>query len=190
MSIEPLIHIFPNGQKLELILGDLTEQKVDAIVNAANSHLMHGGGVAAAIVRKGGEVIQEESDAWVRKFGEISHAQPAYTHAGRLPCRYVIHAVGPVWGSGDEENKLSKAIRGSLELAENFGLTSIAFPPISTGIFGFPKDKAAAVFLQTIQQYFAEQSKSALELVKLVIIDQATYQIFCEHFKRSFPNTK
>lgn len=183
MSFQALNHIFPGGQKLELVQGDLTEQKVDAIVNAANEHLMHGGGVAAAIVRKGGEVIQEESDAWLAEHGRVSHDQPAYTCAGYLPCRFVIHAVGPVWGSGDEEKKLSQAIHGSLELAEKLELTSIAFSPISTGIFGFPKNRAAVVFMQTIQQYFAEHPKSALELVRLVIIDQPTYEVFAENFQ-------
>lgn len=188
MSSESLIHAFAGGQKLELLQGDLTEQKVDAIVNAANEYLMHGGGVAAAIVRKGSEVIQEESDAWVAEHGRVSHDQPALTSAGRLPCRYVIHAVGPVWGSGEEEKKLSQAIRGSLELAEKLELTSIAFPPISTGIFGFPKDKAAIVFLQTFQDYFRQNNQSKIKLVQLVIIDQPTYVIFAEQFGRSnFP---
>ena len=181
-------HIFPGGQKLELVQGDLTEQKVDAIVNAANEYLMHGGGVAAAIVRKGGEVIQEESDAWVAEHGRVSHDQPAYTHAGDLPCQYVIHAVGPVWGSGDEKKKLSQAIQGSLMLAEQLGLTSIAFPPISTGIFGFPKDKAALVFMTTFQDYFEQNQKSNIKLVWLVIIDQVTYQVFAEKFKHEFPD--
>lgn len=190
MADHSLFHKFPGGQKLELSMGDLTEQKVDAIVNAANEHLMHGGGVAAAIVRRGGEVIQEESDAWVEQHGAVSHDQPAYTHAGHLPCRYVIHAVGPVWGSGDEENKLSQAIQGSLALAEKLGLTSIAFPPISTGIFGFPKDKAATVFMKTFQQYFTGHPKSILNLVRMMIIDQATHQVFGEQFKLNFPTAK
>jgi len=188
MSSEHFFHTFTGRQKLELIQGDLTEQKVDAIVNAANEHLMHGGGVAAAIVRKGGEVIQEESDTWVRKNGRVSHERPAYTHAGHLPCRYVIHAVGPVWGSGDEEIKLSQAINGSMAVAEQLGLTSIAFPPISTGIFGFPKEKAAVVFFHTFQDYFRQNRQSKISLVRLVIIDQPTYQVFAEHFKQGFPN--
>jgi O-acetyl-ADP-ribose deacetylase (regulator of RNase III) len=188
MSVQPIIHIFPGGQKLELIQGDLTEQNVDAIVNAANEYLIHGGGVAAAIVHKGGEVIQEESNAWVEEHGAVSHDLPAYTHAGSLPCRYVIHAVGPVWGSEEEENKLSQAIRSSLELAEKLELVSIAFPPISTGIFGYPKDKAAVVFLDTIQDYFRQKSQSKISLVRLVIIDQPTYQVFTKKFKNCFPN--
>lgn len=189
MQSDPFLHIFPGGQKLELAAGDLTEQKVDAIVNAANAQLMHGGGVAAAIVRKGGEIIQEESNAWVQEHGAVSHAQPAYTRAGHLPCRYVIHAVGPVWGSGHEEAKLSQAIRGSLELAEQLKLTSIAFPAISTGIFGFPKDKAAVVFMHTFQDHFEQNPKSRIILVRLVIIDQPTFLVFAEIFKHSFPKT-
>lgn len=178
--------IFPNRQTVEIRQGDLTEQKVDAIVNAANSQLRHGGGVAAAIVQKGGEIIQAESDAWVKTNGPVTHARPATTSAGCLPCKVVIHAVGPVWGSGDEENKLSAAIHGSLELAEQLGLNSIAFPPISTGIFGFPKEKAAIIFMQTIQDFFHRHPQSPLTLVRLVIIDSLTYQIFLAQFQKSF----
>ena len=94
-------HTFPSGQVLQIARGDITAETVDAIVNAANSHLMHGAGVAGAIVRRGGPQIQVESSQWVREHGLVSHAEPAYTHAGNLPCRYVIHAVGPVWGEGE-----------------------------------------------------------------------------------------
>ena len=178
--------IFPNQQTLEILQGDLTEQKVDAIVNAANSQLRHGGGVAAAIVQKGGEIIQAESDAWVKIHGPVTHAKPAATSAGRLLCKMVINAVGPVWGSGDEESKLSAAILGSLELAEQLGLNSIAFPPISTGIFGFPKEKAAIVFMQTIQDFFHQHPQSPLAVVRLVIIDSLTFQIFLAQFQNIF----
>jgi O-acetyl-ADP-ribose deacetylase len=187
MQTSQAVHTFPGGQTLEILCGDLTEQAVDAIVNAANESLMHGGGVAAAILRKGGESIQEESDTWVRQHGPVGHARPAHTHAGRLPCRYVIHTVGPVWGSGNEEEKLGQAIRSSLELAEELGLTSIAFPPISTGIFGFPKDKAAAVFMKTFKEYFEQKQDSPLEQVRLVIIDQSTHAIFLRLFQQQFP---
>ena len=109
--------------------GDITQEQVDAIVNAANSHLQHGGGVAGVIAHKGGQVIQQESHAWVRAHGPVSHAKPAYTSAGRLPCRYIIHAVGPVWGAGDEDHKLSAAVRGSLERADELNLRSISSNP-------------------------------------------------------------
>ena len=118
-------HVFPNGQRLHLVQGDITQEQVDAIVNAANAHLIHGSGVAGAISRRGGPLIQAESDAWVQQHSPVKHAEPAYTHPGNLPCRYVIHGVGPVWGEGDEAAKLVMTITGSLKLAERLELTSI-----------------------------------------------------------------
>ncbi len=106
------------GRTLQMVQGDLTQESVDAIVNAANSQLQHGGGVAGAIVRRGGPQIQAESEAWVREHGPVSHAKPAITRSGSLPCRYIIHAVGPVWGEGDEDAKLSAAIHGALAAAD------------------------------------------------------------------------
>jgi O-acetyl-ADP-ribose deacetylase (regulator of RNase III) len=176
----------PGSQTLEICQGDLTAMKVDAIVNAANAHLAHGGGVAAAISRAGGPAIQQESSAWVRSRGPVSHASPAYTSGGNMPCKYVIHAVGPVWGSGREEEKLSAAILGSLALANELKLTSIAFPAISTGIFGFPKELAASIFMRTIPQYFEKQPHGSLRQVMLVLYDTPTLTIFCQAFKEEF----
>ena len=164
--------------RLELVQGDLTHEKVDAVVNAANSRLLHGGGVAGAILRAGGQSIQAESDEWVRQHGPVSHAEPAYTGAGQLPCRFVIHAVGPIWGAGDEDNKLAQAVPGSLRLADRLKLVSIAIPPISTGIFGFPKDRGAAIFFNTIQVYFMDNPGSGLSLVRITILDQLTVSAF------------
>jgi len=175
-------HTFPGGQDLEIVHGDITSEAVDAIVNAANHHLAHGGGVAGVISRKGGPEIQRESDAWVREHGSVSHERPAYTGAGELPCRYVIHAVGPIWGSGDEQAKLASAVRGSLERAEELHLSSIALPAISTGIFGFPKDLAAAVFFESIAAYYQQNPDSALSLVRLIHIDLATLSVFMTAF--------
>lgn len=169
---------YQSGQRFELCHGDLTEEALDAIVNAANALLQHGAGVAGAIVRKGGSHIQQESNAWVQRYGPVSHAKPAYTGAGNLPCRYVIHAVGPIWGSGDEDKKLADAIHGSLECAEELGLASITLPPISTGIFGFPRERAAQVFLDTIEAYFTSRPQSPLTLVRLTIIDVPTLTPF------------
>lgn len=177
-------HVFPSGQRLELALGDITDEKVDAIVNAANAHLAHGAGVAGAIVRKGGRQIQVESDQWVRLHGMVDHAEPAYTHAGNLPCRYVIHAVGPRWGEGDEEHKLAAAVLGSLIRAEQLGLTSIAFPAISTGIFGFPMPLAARVMLSTIATHLAEHAASILDIVRVVLYDQATLATFIKEWEQ------
>ncbi len=169
---------FPSGQRLEIAQGDITEEQVDAIVNAANSHLRHGAGVAGAITHKGGYEIQRQSDEWVRLHGPVKHDQPAYTGPGHLPCRYVIHAVGPVWGEGDEEAKLAGAVEGSLRLAEQLGLSSIAFPAISTGIFGFPKLLAAQIFMKVIREHFAEKPESGLSLVRLTLYDNPTLESF------------
>lgn len=173
-------HKYPGGQILQLVQGDLTQERVDAIVNAANSHLQHGGGVAGAIVRRGGMEIQKESDEWVRRHGPVSHAEPAYTGAGSLPCKYVIHAVGPVWGEGDEDKKLAEAVAGSLRLAERLKLTSIAFPAISTGIFGFPKERAAGIIYWSIGDYFENHPASSLKQARLTLFDQPTLQAFLQ----------
>ena len=118
------------GTTLRLVSEDLTERDVDAIVNAANSHLQHGGGVAGAIVRKGGQIIQEESD----RVGFVPVGGAAMTSGGKLRARHVIHAVGPRMGEGDEDAKLRKAINSVLALAAESGLTSISVPAISAGI--------------------------------------------------------
>ena len=170
----------PAGQVLQIVQGDLTQEKADAIVNAANAHLRHGAGVAGAISQRGGPQIQAESDAWVRQHGPVTHDKPAYTRAGNLPCRYVIHAVGPVWGEGDEDTKLSAAVWGSLMLADQLSLASIAFPAISTGIFGFPKKRAASVILSAMQDYFTNNSASGLRQVSLVLFDPTTVDMFLQ----------
>ncbi len=162
---------------LQLVQGDLTAETTDAIVNAANEGLRHGAGVAGAIVRGGGPQVQAESDAWVRTHGPVAHESPAWTSGGSLPCRYVIHAVGPVWGSGEEDSKLAAAVTGSLKAADELGLESIAFPAISTGIFGFPRERAAAVMLSAIQGYFAAGG-SKIRLVRLVLFDAQTVEAF------------
>ena len=174
------------GIAVQIVQGNLLTETVDAIVNAANSHLMHGGGVAAAISRAGGTQIDQESRDWVRQHGPVSHAEPAYTHAGNLPCRYVIHTVGPQWGEGDEEKKLADAIRGVLRVAEQLGLASIALPAISTGIFGFPKELAARVIFQAIKSYFLNHASGRLSLVRLTLLDDGTIQPFVRAFDEEF----
>ena len=178
---------FPSGQRLQLAQGDLTTEHVDAIVNAANCRLQHGGGLAGAIVRRGGGPIQAESDAWVSEHGLVAHNAPAYTRAGKLPCRYVIHAVGPVWGEGDEDRKLEEAVTGSLRLAERLELSSVALPAISTGIFGFPKERAAMVILAAIMDYCEEMQPDYLQTVRLTIIDQPTLEAFRYAWEHMFP---
>jgi O-acetyl-ADP-ribose deacetylase (regulator of RNase III) len=175
---------FPNGQTLQLVSGDITAETTDAIVNAANSHLQHGGGVAGVISRRGGPAIQRESDAWVREHGPVSHQEPAFTSGGELACRYVIHAVGPVWGEGDEDTKLAQAVTGSLAVADRLELSSISLPAISTGIFGFPKDRAARVISEAVERYFGDKTTSGLKLVRLVLFDQAGVDAFMKIWPR------
>ena len=167
---------------VQLARGDITLEQVDAIVNAANEYLQHGGGVAWSIVKRGGEVIQKESDAWVKEHGRVLHSLPAWTSGGKLPAKYVIHAVGPVWGAGDEDVKLHDAIYGSLRVADELKLTSIAMPAISTGIFGFPKDRAARVMLQTIYEYM-EKERSGLKMICITLFDQLTADEFARVWK-------
>ena len=173
-------------RRVQIVQGDLTQENVDAIVNAANAHLMHGGGVAGVISRKGGPRIQEESDAWVSQHGPVKHAEPAYTSAGNLPSRYVIHAVGPVWGEGEEDAKLGAAVTGSLKLAGQLDLRSIALPAISTGIFGYPKERAAGVILQAVRDYFIQNPTSGLQQVRIVLFDRETVEAFLKAWEALF----
>jgi O-acetyl-ADP-ribose deacetylase len=170
------------GQMLQIVQGDITTEAVDAIVNAANEHLQHGGGVAWAISKKGGSVIQKESDAWIRHHGPVPHSAPAWTSGGLLPAKNVIHAVGPVWGDGNEDNKLEAAVLGSLRVADELKCSSIAMPAISTGIFGFPKDRAARIIFLAIENYF-ESNSSNLKTVKLVLFDKSTVDAFLEQWR-------
>ena len=175
-------YIFPTGQKIQLVQGDITTEGVDAIVNAANERLQHGGGVAWAISQKGGAAIQKESDQWIREHGAVTHSRPAWTSGGHLPAKYVIHAVGPAWGDGDEDQKLSQAVISSLRIADDLKCTSIAMPAISTGIFGFPRDRAANIIFSALEDHF-RSNMPGLKIVKLVLFDQPTLDVFLKSWK-------
>lgn len=168
----------PTGQTLQIVQGDITAEATDAIVNAANAHLRHGAGVAGAVSRGGGAAIQEESDRWVQTHGPVGHANPAWTSGGQLPAHVVIHAVGPVWGEGDEEAKLSAAVTGSLHLADELKLASLALPAISTGVFGFPKEGAAGIILGALENYFVRNPHSGLQQIRIVLFDGPTLEAF------------
>jgi O-acetyl-ADP-ribose deacetylase len=166
-----------------LVQGDITERDVDAIVNAANSRLQHGGGVAGAIVRKGGQVIQEESD----KIGFVPVGHAAITEAGKLRTRFVIHAVGPRMGEGDEDNKLKSAVLSSLQIASGKGLKSISMPAISSGIFGFPKDRCATILVKEALHYIKEHSETSLEVIEFCVFDDQTAGYFKKEFEKIIP---
>ncbi|MBI2838700.1 MAG: macro domain-containing protein [Acidobacteria bacterium] len=176
-------HTLPGERLLRIMQGDLTEQEVDAIVNAANSQLAHGGGVAGAIVRKGGRIIQEESD----RLAPVPVGETAVTSAGALRARHVIHAVGPVWGEGDEDRKLGDAFRNSLLRASEIGCRSVAIPAISSGIFGFPKERCARIFVDVVEGFFVQEPGSSLREVRSVNIDVETVAIFMREAARRAP---
>jgi len=168
------------GRILRVKKGDITDEEVDVIVNAANSHLQHGGGVAGAIVRKGGRIIQEESN----KIGYVPVGNAAVTSAGSLKAKYVIHAVGPRWGEGDEDGKLKNAVLNSLKKAQGLGLKSMSLPAISSGIFGFPKERCAKIMIKTIIDFFKENRESSLKVVNCCNIDDRTTSLFLEEIRK------
>ncbi|MCD6460068.1 macro domain-containing protein [bacterium] len=160
------------GSSIELIVCDITELEVDAIVNPANSFLQLGGGVAGAIRRKGGQSIQTECD----KIGEINSGEAVITTAGDLKAKYVIHAVGPRMGEGDEDNKLLNATLNSLDIAVQKNLKSLAFPAISTDIFGYPMERCANVMLTTVAGYL-KNNQVSLRVV-FCLYNSDAYEIF------------
>lgn len=175
---------------LELMEGDITELDTDAIVNAANEYLFHGGGVAGAIARKGGPTIQQESDDWVRRHGPVPTGSAAITSGGRLKARYVIHAVGPIYDSAAPERsaqQLASAVRAALRLADERGLRSVALPAISTGIFGYPMEEAAAVMLRAAADYL--RGETGLERVIFCLYGRPAYDTFAAALERLVSET-
>ncbi|WP_457567842.1 macro domain-containing protein [Desulfurobacterium sp.] len=162
------------GRKITVVHGDITDERVDAVVNPANSSLAHGGGIAGAIVRKGGYIIQEESN----KIGYLPVGKAAATTAGALPSRFVIHVVGPVWGEGDEERKLRSAVASALNLASDMGLASISIPAISTGIFGYPKSRGVDVIVDEVFRWLSANKDSSLKEIRFVALDEETVKLF------------
>ncbi len=177
------MHWMEADTSLDILQGDLTFQKTDAIVNAANVMLTQGGGLAGEITRRGGDVIRRESAAWIAKYGSVSHSNPAYTHAGNLPCKYIIHAVGPVWGDGEEKKKLGICTTASLHLAEKLDLTSIAFPAISTGIYGVPYYIAAEGMLEAILAHFHTQPAGKIKEIRVVLYSKHALDAFLDVFQ-------
>jgi glutamate racemase len=162
------------GVRIEIVVGDLTRQEVGAVVNAANIHLQHGGGVAAALVRAGGAIVQSESDDWVRRHGPLSVGRAGVTSAGAMPAEYVVHVAGPVYREGqDNEGLLRAAVAGALEAARRLGVGSIAFPAISAGIYGYPVAEATAVLADEVVTWTTGHP-GAIEEVRLVALDEST----------------
>lgn len=164
--------------RIGVVLGDITKMEVDVIVNAANSSLMGGGGVDGAIHRAGGPAILEACRQIVARQGRCETGEAVITTGGNLPSKYVIHTVGPVWNGGhhSEEQLLANAYRNSLKLAIENGVKTIAFPNISTGVYSFPKDKAAKITVETVNSFMAADTR--IEKVYFVCFDQQNYELY------------
>ncbi len=159
---------------IELRQGDITEMDTQAIVNAANANLILGGGVAGAIRRKGGSLIQEECN----KIGGTFVGGAVMTGGGNLKAKYIIHAVGPRMGEGNEDEKLANATVNSLKLADEKKIKSISFPAISTGIFGFPIDRCAKIMIQPAIEYLKGQTQ--IEKIVFCLFDASSYNVFAK----------
>jgi O-acetyl-ADP-ribose deacetylase (regulator of RNase III) len=159
---------------IELVQGDVTRQHVDVIVNAANSHLAHGGGVAAAVALGGGPDLRRESEA----HPYVPVGEAAVTTAGALPARWVVHAVGPVWSGGGEGEAglLASAYRSALSMAIDLGARSIAFPSLSTGIFGYPVEEAAPIAVATLKEGALEAT--APELIRICLFSDGDLEAY------------
>lgn len=163
---------------ITLVLGDITLVPTDAIVNAANSGLLPGGGVCGAIHAAAGPELARACAEWVREHGSVPTGSAAITPGFRLPARFVIHAVGPVWHGGDsgEAESLASAYRSAVELADEHGLVSVAFPSISTGIYGYPLELAAPVALRAITDALA--GAEHVHDVTMVLFDPRTHSAY------------
>jgi O-acetyl-ADP-ribose deacetylase (regulator of RNase III) len=175
----PAREVMVGQARLAVIQGDITEQATDAIVNAANSGLMGGGGVDGAIHRAGGSAILEECKQIVAKQGRLPTGQAVITTSGKLTAKHVIHTVGPIWrgGNSNEAALLESAYRESLKLAAAYKLTSVSFPSISTGAYGYPLAKAAGIALKTAAYFLSDQATSLKDVV-FVLFDTRTYQAY------------
>jgi O-acetyl-ADP-ribose deacetylase (regulator of RNase III) len=166
------------SNRITLVLGDITKIEVDAIVNAANSSLMGGGGVDGAIHRAGGPAILDECREIVARQDRCETGQAVITSGGNLSARFVIHTVGPVWhgGNNNEAKLLENAYLNSLKLALENGIETIAFPNISTGIYSFPKEKAAEIAIETVSRFLSENDQ--IRQVYFVCFDQENYELY------------
>ncbi len=167
-----------NSSRITLLHGDITKLEVDAIVNAANSSLMGGGGVDGAIHRAGGPIILAECREIVARQGRCATGEAVITSGGSLPAKFVIHTVGPVWcgGKSNEEKLLENAYLNSLTLAAEYQLQTIAFPNISTGVYGFPKDRAAKIAIKTIRNFLI--GNTSIQMIYFVCFDAENLEIY------------
>ena len=172
------------GVPVYLLKGDITKVEVEAVVNAANTSLAGGGGVDGAIHRAGGPSIMQACDEIRKQRGGVATGEAVYTTAGKMPASYVFHTAGPVWhgGKNGENRLLAKCYRSCLLLAKQLGVKSIAFPAISTGVYGFPKQKAAEIALRTVQKWLKEH-KGQLKEIRFVNFEEENHLLYQETLK-------
>lgn len=161
------------GVAFHVVRGNLLEEPVDAIVNAANGHLAHGGGVAGVLSRAAGPALQEESDRIVRERGTVPTGGAVVTGAGRLPFKGIVHAIGPRQGEGDEGKLLEQALTAAFEQADAAGWASLAFPAVSSGIFAVPLDLCARAYLRAARGWLARTPPPTLKTLRLCLRDQS-----------------
>jgi putative ATPase len=174
----------PGGRSFEVVEGDLLAQDVDAIVNAANGRLMHGGGVAAAIARAAGAALREEGERILAQRGPIPTGEAVVTTAGALPFAGVVHAVGPAYGEGGEEEKLVCALASAFERAAERGWARIAFPAVSSGIFAVPLPTCARAYVRAVREHVASRPKTSLQLFRLCVFDPQIVKLVREEMQR------
>ncbi len=183
MPTDALLIQFPGDRIFRVVAGNLLDQPADAIVNAANGSLAHGGGVAAAISRAAGPVLDEASRQYVKENGPLPVGDAVVTTAGRLPFEGVIHAVGPVWGEGDEATKLASAVAAALTAANQRGWRTIAMPAVSSGIFRVPLAICARAYLDGLARHLREQPGSSVREVRLVLLPGSASDELVEHLR-------
>jgi O-acetyl-ADP-ribose deacetylase (regulator of RNase III) len=170
--------------EIVVVKEDITMLDVEAVVNPANNYLIHGGGLAAAIVRRGGQMIQQES----KKIGFVPTGSAVITSGGSLKAKHVIHAVGPRYkdGKSGEAEKLAGAVKSALDIAEKKKLKSIAIPAISSGIFGYPIEESAEIIMKAVMDFLKEREKGTIEKILICLFDEKTMKIFEKNANKLF----
>jgi O-acetyl-ADP-ribose deacetylase (regulator of RNase III) len=162
---------YPGGRAFEVVVADLLAESTDAIVNAANGHLAHGGGVAGAIARAAGEALVQEGDRLVAARGPLAVGEAVVTTAGRLPFKGVIHAVGPQQGIGREEERLAQALDAAFRCAHERGWASVSFPAVSSGIFAVPLEVCARAYVRAVREFMRAHPGSGVKTIRLCLVD-------------------
>lgn len=182
------VSALPGGRRFLLVVGDLLREPVDAIVNAANGRLAHGGGVAAAIARAAGSALEAEGRSYIDRRGLVATGEAVVTTAGRLPFKGVIHAVGPRLGEGEEGGKLRRAVEAALLRAHERGWRSVSFPAISSGIFAVPLEVCAHAYVAGVRRHFQDHPASTLHEVRVCLLEGPLVDLVAQEMDADTPS--